>query len=66
MLQTAEKIREIGGVDAHALPDGLLESTEPVVMRGLVAHWPMVRAALESEAAALRYLRGFYRDAQWS
>jgi len=63
MLQTAEKIREIGGVDAHALPDGLLESTEPVVMRGLVAHWPMVRAALESEPAALRYLRGFYRDA---
>jgi len=63
MLQTAEKIREIGGLDARALPDGLLESTEPVVMRGLVAHWPMVRAALESERAAIRYLGGFYRDA---
>ena len=36
MLQTAEKIREIGGLDARALPAGLLESTEPLVLRGLV------------------------------
>ena len=63
MLQTAEKIREISGVDARALPDGLLESTEPVVLRGVVAHWPMVSAALESVPAAIRYLSGFYRDA---
>jgi hypothetical protein len=63
MLQTAEKIREIGGLDARALPEGLLESTEPVVLRGLVTHWPMVRAARESEQAAIRYLGGFCRDA---
>jgi len=63
MLQTAEKIREIGGLDARALPAGLLESTEPLVLRGLVSHWPVVRAALESPPAAGRYLLGFYRDA---
>ena len=43
MLQNAEKIRELGGVDARALPAGLLESTEPLVLRGLVSHWPMVQ-----------------------
>ena len=63
MLQNAEKIRELGGVDARALPAGLLESTEPLVLRGLVSQWPMVRAALESPQAAGRYLLGFYRDA---
>jgi hypothetical protein len=63
MLPNAEKIRELAGVDARALPAGLLESTEPVVLRGLVSHWPMVHAALESPQAASRYLLSFYRDA---
>jgi len=63
MLQNADKIREVSGVDARALPAGLLESTEPLVLRGLVSHWPVVRAALESSQAASRYLLGFYRDA---
>src|SRR6478736_6679365 len=63
MLQIADNIREVSGVDARALPDELLASTEPVVIRGLVAHWPMVAAARESAAAAMRYLLGFYSDA---
>src|SRR4029453_2378921 len=63
MLTSAEKIREVDGVDARSLPDALLESTEPLVLRGLVAHWPVVRAALESDQAAIRYLSGFCRDA---
>ncbi|HET9472331.1 MAG TPA: cupin-like domain-containing protein [Steroidobacteraceae bacterium] len=63
MFPNAEKIREVTGVDARALPADLLESTEPVVLRGLVTHWPMVRAALESAQAAHRYLLSFYRDA---
>ena len=63
MLRNADKIREVSGVDARALPDELLTATEPVVLRGLVAHWPMVRAALESEQAAIRYMLGFCRDA---
>ena len=53
MPQTAEKssqgnrraIRELGGVDARAIPRDVLESTEPLVLRDLVAHWPAVQAA---------------------
>ena len=63
MLQIADNIREVGGVDPRALGDELLASTEPVVIRGLVSHWPMVAAARESPAAAIRYLLGFYTDA---
>ena len=56
-------MREIHGVDPHALPDDLLASNEPVVLRGLVASWPMVQAAVASEQGADQYLRKFYRDA---
>jgi hypothetical protein len=63
MLPNAERIREVAGVDPRALPDEVLESTEPMVLRGLATHWPMVRAGLESQAAASTYLRRFYKDA---
>src|SRR5262245_25594330 len=56
-------IRELAGIDARALPASVLESTEPLVLRGLVAPWPLVSAARESAQTASRYLLGFYRDA---
>jgi hypothetical protein len=58
-----ETMREIGGIDPQALPDDVLTSTQPLVLRGLVSNWPMVRAALESHQAASAYVRRFYRDA---
>jgi hypothetical protein len=63
MAPIADNIRELSGVDPHALPDELLTDTQPVVLRGLAAHWPLVRAARESAQAAAGYLRRFYRDA---
>ncbi len=63
MLATAKRIREIAGVDPRALPDDLLRSTQPLVLKGLVADWPMVRAGLESNQSAIAYIRKFYRDA---
>jgi hypothetical protein len=55
------RIRELGDVDPKALPDELLESSEPVVVRGLTASWPMVAAARVSAARASAYLLGLYR-----
>jgi len=63
MLERAEPIREIDAGSPGVLSDALLTSTEPVVLRGLVARWPMVRAAIASFDAAEAYLRRFYRDA---
>ena len=56
-------MREIHGLDPRALSDELLRSTEPVVLRGLVAGWPAVQAGLASEGGAEQYVRRFYRDA---
>jgi hypothetical protein len=48
-------------IEASKLDDEILRSTEPLVLRGLVAGWPMVAAARAGCADA--YLRSFYRDA---
>ncbi|HWK51651.1 MAG TPA: cupin-like domain-containing protein [Steroidobacter sp.] len=63
MLATAKKIPELTGVDPRALPDDVLLSTQPVVLKGLTADWPLVRAGLESNQSAVAYIRKFYRDA---
>lgn len=62
-LPAARPIREIGGLSPCELGPGILSATEPVVLHGLVAGWPMVVAARESAVAADAYLRRFYRDA---
>lgn len=62
MPPVAEPIEELHGVDAAALPEALLQPTRPCVLRGLVAHWPLTRAASAEASAA--YLKRFARDAE--
>lgn len=59
MPRPAEAIREIHGLGPHSLPDEVLRSTQPLVLRGLVADWPMVHAARASLQAAVDYLKRF-------
>lgn len=63
MLAIETPVRVVEGVRPDAVPEAVLASAEPLLLRGLVAHWPLVGAARHSAAAADRYLRGFYRDA---
>jgi hypothetical protein len=62
MLPVEKRIAEVAGIDPHSLPGELLRSGQPVVLRGLVAHWPMVRAARESAREAVAYLQRFERE----
>jgi hypothetical protein len=57
----AKPIREIPA--GPGISDELLRATEPYVVRGLAAHWPLVRAARTSIDAGDAYLRRFYRGA---
>lgn len=59
MLQTADQVRELTGLDADALPDDVLSSTQPLVLRGLAAGWAAVQAARASPGSAIDYLRRF-------
>lgn len=62
MLAVADNIRELTGLAPGALPDEVLNGAEPVVLRGVAAHWPMVQAARQSAQGAVAYLRGFERQ----
>src|ERR1044072_3939264 len=63
MLPVANAIEEIAGTDPQSLSEELLTRTQPAVLRGLVASWPVARAGRESAAATDAYLRRFYQDA---
>ena len=56
------RIREISPGDPHSIPDQLLTLAQPVVLRGLVAHWPMAQAGRASSDEAVVYLRRFARE----
>lgn len=59
MLPVADAIEEIAGLDPQALPDSVLRSPRPLVLRGIVAHWPMAAAGRHSAQAAIAYLGRF-------
>ena len=47
------------GASAEAVPADVLQSTQPVLLRGLVQHWPLVQAAQRSDVDFCDYLRRF-------
>ncbi len=63
MLPIAKQVRELAGLTPGDLTQAILESSEPLVLRGLVAHWPAVQAGLQSAQQGAAYLASFYRDA---
>lgn len=52
-------IAEWRGVTAEQFNREILPAGQPAVLRGLVDHWPAVRAGRTSPAAMVDYLRGF-------
>lgn len=57
----AEPARAISGAAPGALTDAILASNELLVLRGLVASWPLVKASLRSQREGIAYLRRFHR-----
>ena len=60
MLDTA--LPAAPALEPAVLDPSVLEATEPVLLRGLVAHWPLVQAAQAGDAAFCNALRGFGAD----
>ena len=59
MLEINTQIQEFHGAQADAIPETVLNSTQPLVMRSLASDWPMVAAARQSASAAAEYLESF-------
>ena len=47
---------------SREIPAHVFESDVPLVLKGLVAEWPAVKACSQSLAAATRYLSAFFTD----
>jgi len=54
------KVREIVGCNPDSVGETVLSVTEPLVLKGLVSDWPVVRAGRQSPQAAADYIRQFY------
>lgn len=63
MLAIDRQIKELPVDETGALPEGAIGSGEPIVLRGLVRHWPIAQAAAESFSNVESYLMTFYQGA---
>ncbi len=61
MINVTKKVNEVVGCVPNAIPDEVLHSTEPILLKGLVKDWPLVQAALRSDEEVDQYLRKFYK-----
>jgi hypothetical protein len=60
MVEDLRPADEISGAGLQSLPDEVVEGGRPTVVRGAFSDWPFVRAALQSDEAAIAYLERFY------
>jgi hypothetical protein len=58
-VTTCAPIREIADLDANAIRRDVLTDKRPAILRGITREWPAVRAADESPAAFVQYLKRF-------
>ena len=54
-----QSVKCIEGISPDNLPSALLSSHEPIILKGYCQHWPLVKAAKQSDLAAAKYLLQF-------
>lgn len=59
-MEITQKVREMTGIAPDTIPySDLVEAEEPVVLKGVLGDWPLVKAGLESAETAMAYMQGF-------
>jgi hypothetical protein len=61
MIEIKNTVKVIEGCSPENIPDEVLASTEPLILKGLASSWPIVKAGLESDAKAAAYLQQYYQ-----
>lgn len=60
MLDRFDPIKILNDITPDTIPAAVLESPVPLVLKGLVKNWPIVKAAEQSAEAGYNYLCQFY------
>ena len=61
MIAVDTPVKIIKGLTPSTIPAEVLASEVPLLLKGLVADWPLVKAGLQSAQAVSEYLLQFYR-----
>ena len=56
LVNLMRQIREVSNIDPNGIPDEILSSKEPILLKNLVGHWPLVKAAEKSDSDIISYL----------
>jgi hypothetical protein len=62
MLDIKQQVPEIKNCSFGMLSDDVLRSKKPLILRGLVSNWPLVKQGCMSNQGADEYLRSFYNQ----
>jgi hypothetical protein len=62
VLTINKKVKEMNNCQPGDIPDFVLSSTQPIILRDFGAKWPSVIAGKESPEKAANYLRNLYTD----
>lgn len=60
MTRILRTTKVLEGCHPDKIPDEVYSSIEPVILKGLVKNWPLVKAGLESNESAIDLLKSFY------
>jgi len=60
MTLICKKTPVIDGADIYTIKATISNLTSPVIIKGLVKHWPLVQAGLQSDRTAIDYLTAHY------
>lgn len=61
MVTIDRKTRVLEGIEPDKIPyQELVEAAEPVILKGVARNWGLVKAGLESDKAAMDYLKSYY------
>jgi len=62
VLTINKKVKEIHNCQPGDIPEFVLSSSEPIVLKNFGANWPIVIAGKKSPTAAANYLKTFYSN----
>lgn len=61
MINIDKKVKVIHGCTPDKIPDEVLLSGEPLILKGLASSWPIVEAGLSSHEEVEKYLLQYYK-----
>lgn len=61
MINIDKKVKVVHGCTPDQIPDDVLLSSEPLILKGLASSWPIVKAGFSSHEEVEKYLLQYYK-----